>query len=272
MKKVILTFSPQDTRRQLFTAFLSETGVETTAFPEVLESCPMKSRWLFCAPLLAILWAQTVPEVEVTNEAKHRLALENEYVRVFQVEVAPHEATLMHWHRHDYIFVTLGVSYVANEVKGKPPVELKFQDGETRFVPGNFAHIARDLAATPFRNVTIELLQDEKARTASPPKWDEERGLHVLNGGIQEILFVKDGARVSEVELQPGGVIPSHHHNGPHLLVAVTDLEVRSDVKGQGPMPGHFKSGDVKWLPGGYSHTLTNVGKQNAKFVTAEFP
>jgi quercetin dioxygenase-like cupin family protein len=233
----------------------------------------MKSGWLLCAALLAtILWAQTAPEVEVTNEAHHHLAFENESVRVFQVEVAPREATLMHWHRHDYVFVTLGAADVSNEVKGKPPVELKLPDGETRFVPGSFAHIARNLAPTPFRNVTIEFLQDEKARTSPAPKWDEERGLQVLDAGTQEILFAKDGARVSGVELQPGGMIPSHHHNGPHLLVAVTDLEVRSDVEGQGSMPGHFKSGDVQWLPGGYSHTLTNVGKQPAKFVTVEFP
>lgn len=233
----------------------------------------MKSCWLLGSTLLAtIVWAQTAPEVEITQEAHHHLALENEFIRVFQVEVAPHEATLMHRHRHDYVFVILGASEVANEVQGKPPVQLKFQDGETRFTPGNFAHIARDLAPTPFRNVTVELLQDEKARAAPPPKWDEERGLHILNGGTQEILFVKDGVRVSEVELQPGGLVPSHHHSGPHLLVAVTDLEVRSDVEGQGPMPGHFKSGDVKWLPGGYTHTLTNVGKQGAKFVTMEFP
>lgn len=253
-------------------AFRARPGPKTTAFPEVLEFRPMKFRWLFCAILLAtILRAQSTPEVEVANEAHHHLALENEYVRVFQVEVAPLEATLMHWHRHDYVFVTLVASDVSNEVKGKPGVELKLRDGETRFVPGNFAHIARNLAPTPFRNVTVELLQDEKARTSPAPKWDEERGLHVLNAGTQEILFVKDGARVSEVELQPGGMIPSHHHNGPHLLVAVTDLEVRSDVEGQGPMPGHFKSGEVKWLPGGYTHTLANVGEQAAKFVTVEF-
>ncbi len=233
----------------------------------------MKSGWVLGSTLLAtILWAQTAPEVEITQEAHHHLALENEFIRVFQVEVAPHEATLMHRHRHDYVFVTLGASEVANEVQGKPPVQLKFQDGETRFTPGNFAHIARDLAPTPFRNVTVELLQDEKARAAPPPKWDEERGLHILNGGTQEIFFVKDGVRVSEFELQPGGMVPSHHHSGPHLFVAVTDLEVRSDVEGQGPMSGHFKSGDVKWLPGGYTHTLTNVGKQGAKFVTMEFP
>ena len=216
--------------------------------------------------------AQSANEVEITHEGHHHLALFNPYVRVFNVEVGAKDATLLHRHRHDYIFVAIGPSQVSNEVQGKPPVELKLQDGETMFVPAKFAHIARNLSPTPFRNVTIELLQDEKSRQTPAPHWDEERGLHVLNAGTVEILFVKDGARVSEVELQPGGVIPSHHHNGPHLLVAVTDLDVRSDVEGHGPMPGHFKSGDIKWLPGGYRHTLTNTGKQLAKFVTIEFP
>ena len=235
----------------------------------------MNCRLFFPVLLLTavVLSAQSnaTKEVEITAEPSHHLALENEHVRVFKVEVAPHAATLMHRHRHDYVFVTLGASEVSNEVEDKPPVTLKLQDGETRFTPGGFAHIAKNLSDKPFRNVTIEFLQDEKARQSPPPKWDEERGLHVLDGGTQDILFVKDGVRVSEIELQPGAVLPSHHHAGPHLLVAVSDLEVRSDVEGQGPMPGHFESGDVKWLPGGYTHTLTNVGKQEAKFVTLEF-
>ena len=229
---------------------------------------------------LAFLWAavtltaqiSSTKDVEITAEPDHHLALENEYVRVFKVEVPPHAGTLMHWHRHNYVFVTLGASEVSNEVEGKPPVTLNLQDGETRFLPGNFAHTATNLSDQPFRNVTIELLQDEKAHQSPPPDWNEDRGMRVLDRGTQDILFVKDGVRVSEIDLQPGATLPKHHHAGPHLLVAVSDLEVRSDVEGMGPMPGHFKSGDVKWLPGGYSHTLTNVGKSNAKFVTLEFP
>jgi len=229
---------------------------------------------------LAFLWAavtltaqiSSTKDVEITAEPDHHLALENEYVRVFKVEVPPHADTLMHWHRHNYVFVTLGASEVSNEVEGKPPVTLNLQDGETRFLPGNFAHIAKNLSDQPFRNVTVEFLQDDKARESPPPDWNEDRGMRVLDGGTQDILFVKDGVRVSEIDLQPGATLPKHHHAGPHLLVAVSDLEVRSDVEGMGPMPGHFKSGDVKWLPGGYSHTLTNVGKSNAKFVTLEFP
>jgi hypothetical protein len=32
-------------------------------------------------------------------------------------------------------------------------------DADTRFVPGNFAHIAMNLAEMPFRNVTIEFMR-----------------------------------------------------------------------------------------------------------------
>ena len=222
--------------------------------------------------LLATLAAQaTAPEVEITSEPSHHPALENEYLRVFQVEVGPHAATLMHRHRHDYLFVTLGDSHVSNEVDGKAPVDLKLADGDTRFVPGNFAHIARNLAETPFRNVTIEIMQDERMR-AAPPAWPEESGEKTFAGGRSKILFVKDGVRVSEVDLDAGATVPSHQHNGPHLLVAVSDLDLRSDVDGMGPMPGKFKAGDIKWLPGGFTHTLTNTGAHAARLVTVEVP
>jgi len=223
--------------------------------------------FLFC--LIPLLAAQST-EVEITSEPSHHLALENEYVRVFKVEAPPHAATLLHRHRHDYIFVTIGDADISNEVEGKPPVELKFADGDARFTEGNFAHVARNLSDKPFRNVTIELLQDEKLRQTRS-RWPMEGGDKTFPGGHSKILFVRDAVRVSETDLDPGATVPSHHHDGPHLLVAVSDLDLRSDVQGQGPMPGKFKAGDVKWLPGGYTHTLTNTGARAARFVTVEF-
>ena len=77
---------------------------------------------------------------------------------------------------------------------------------------------------------------------------------------------------MSEFDLDAGATVPSHHHNGPHLVVAVSDLDLRSDVEGMGPIPGKLKAGDIQWLPGGYTHTLTNTGHHAARFVTMEFP
>jgi quercetin dioxygenase-like cupin family protein len=240
----------------------------------MLNFALMRNRLIVSALILIAiaLVAQDTAEVEITAEPHHHQIFENQYVRVFHVEVAPHDATLMHAHHHDYIYVTLGPAQIENDVKGKPPVTLKMQDGQTQFTPGDFVHLVRNLAETPFRNVTIELLQDEAARKNPPPPWDEERGLDILmGGGTQDIMFVKDGVRVSEIDLNPGADVPSHHHTGPHLIVAITDLDLRNEVKGKSPVPVHLNSGEVKWIPGGVTHSLTNIGKQQAKFVTLEF-
>src|SRR5580658_5644011 len=261
-------------------------------------------RCIFLLLLTAVLAAQAAPEVEITAEPHHHLVFENAQIRAFYVDLSPHADTLMHWHRHDYIFVMLGATQIVNAVEGKDPVTAKLQDAQAGFTPGGFAHVVHN-QDRPFRNLTIEILQDDKLRQSpahpgsahsDPAHPEEDRGLEVLQGGTKEILFVKDGIRVSEFELQPGGMIPLHHHAGPHFLVAVNDFDLLSDVTAIDPTTGstsvatsgktsgtapekaperklgkistHFMSGQVKWVPGGYSHTLTNSGKTPAKFVT----
>ena len=212
------------------------------------------------------------PAVALTAEPSHHLLLENDQVRVFRFDLAPHASTLLHRHGHDYVFVTLGEAHFSNEVQGKAPVEVKLPDGKTGVTPGDFAHTAKNLADTPFRNLTIELLQDDKLRAAPSPWPPEAEGNRDLPGVRIRVLAVKDGARVSEVEVQPGATIPRHHHNGPHLVVAVSDLELRSEVAGKGPVSTALKAGDAKWIPGDLTHTLTNTGKSPARMVTVEFP
>jgi quercetin dioxygenase-like cupin family protein len=250
----------------------------------------MKHVFLLIPTLLA---AQALaPEVEITAEPHHHLVLENKSVRVFNVDVPPHTETLMHWHRHDYIYVTLGNTEVVNAIKDKPPVTLKLQDGETRFSPATFAHIARNQTGQPFRNVTIEILEDETLRHAPSP-WgadkdsnkdpnknpgkNEDRALELFPGGTQQILFVKDAIRVSEFELQPGATVPVTHPNGPMLLVADSDIEVRSRIRNGSASTAlssraALKPGDSQWYPANNSHTVTNTGTKLAKFVTLEFP
>ena len=227
--------------------------------------------------LTTILAAQSTPEVEITAEPHHHQVLVNDQVRVFNVDVPAHSDTLMHWHRHDYIYVTLGATKVVNAVKGKDPVSITLADGETRFLPATFAHVARNLDDHPFKNVTIELLQDEKLRH-SAAKWDEERGLDILTGGTKEVLFVKDGVRASEFELQPNASAPGGSPAHPMLLVAITDCDLYTqdprthDAHTAIPPATHFKIGYSTWLPLGFRQPIVNAGHASAKFVTLEFP
>jgi hypothetical protein len=231
----------------------------------------MKRQILLCL-FTSLLAAQALaPEVELSAEPHHHLTLENKYVRVYNVDVPPHSDTLMHWHRHDYIYVTLGATEVINEVKDKPPITLKLQDGETRFSPAPFAHIASNQSDQPFRNATIEIVADESLRHATT-HWDEDRALETFPGGTQQILFVKDAIRASEFELQPGGhatISP-----GPYLLVALSDLELLQTAQNApvlASMRIRLKPGEVQWVPSPHRRTLTHRGPP-VRFVTLEFP
>jgi quercetin dioxygenase-like cupin family protein len=217
-----------------------------------------------CLAFLSLCQTATAPAVPVLGEPHHHLAVENEYIRAFKVEVPPHSETLLHRHEHDYVFVTLGAAHIVNAVEGKPPVNLNLADGETRFLRAPLTHLARDLSDTPFRNITVELLQDRATREAATfPE--------LASTQMQKVLFVEDGMRASETRLAPGATLPRHEHKKPHLIIAVNDLEMRRDIEGQGSLAVRLKAGDVKWVPGGYTHTLTNVGEQEARFVTLEF-
>jgi quercetin dioxygenase-like cupin family protein len=209
------------------------------------------------------------PEVEITAEPHHRMIFQNDYVRAFDATVVPKDATLMHYHRHDYVYVAIGASTISNEVKGKAPVQVALADGETRFSDGGFAHIARDVGITTFHAIAVELLQDEKMRHA-PSRWDSEPAIQA-QGGAEEVLFVKDGVRVSRVELQTAGFEARHHHAGPHLVIAVTDLTLRAEAPDKTPTNIDLKAGEVKWVNGNITHTVTNVGSQPAKLVSLEF-
>ncbi|HSS95667.1 MAG TPA: hypothetical protein VLK33_01485 [Terriglobales bacterium] len=214
-----------------------------------------------------LVCAQT--EVEITSEPVHHQIFENATVRVFKVEIPPHAATLLHRHRHDYFFVALAPAIISSEVPGKPPVTLKIQQGEVHFAEGNFAHVAKNLSGQSFPHVTVEYLKDAEAHKNPPPKWDEERALHVHMNGTQDVLFVKDGIRVSDFQLQPGGMVHNQHHPGPRLLVAVTNVDIRSSVSGKST-PIRLKSGEVVWLKG-TTDMLMNSGKSSARWITLEF-
>ena len=218
---------------------------------------------------LAAAAAQSGREVEIVAEPSHRLLLQNNYVRVFSVEIAPQATSELHRHRHDYVFVTLGAGDLTDAVAGRTAARLKLQDGETEFVSGGFAHQVRNLANTPLRRVTIELLQDEKARKSPPAKWEDERGLQILEGGTQDILFVKDGVRVSEVGLQSGGMLPAEKKAAPRLLVAVSEVELRGH--GGSAVAKHLRAGEVWWIAGGVAPALMNVGRSAEKFIMLEF-
>lgn len=214
---------------------------------------------------------QPSSEVELSAEPSHHLAVENPYIRALKVDLAPNASTLKHRHGHDYVTVTFGSAELTNEVDGKPPANIKLEDGQVRFTEGGGpAHVIHNTGQSAFRNVTIELLQSP-APTGTPSKWEEEKAVPAFKGGSREVLVTKGNVRVTKIDLKPGGALPKQGVEGAHLFVAVTDLDLREGAPGKASRAVELKAGEVKWEDVGPAHKLTNKGKQDAKVVLLEF-
>jgi quercetin dioxygenase-like cupin family protein len=67
-------------------------------------------------------------------------------------------------------------------------------------------------------------------------------------------------------------MIPKHKHLVPHLVIAISDIDLESTAEGQPVKHIRLKAGEVAWVQAGLTHTVMNAGHQNAHYVALEFP
>jgi quercetin dioxygenase-like cupin family protein len=210
---------------------------------------------------------------DVPGEPHHHLKIENEYVRVYYVEVPPRESTQLHQHDHDYLFVSLGASDVINAVRDKPEVHLVLRDGETHFTRGNFAHVARNLSDAPFRNITIELLKPQGeahnecgdiipgqgVAICDPPfvaVWHETQ-FETRESKLDLVwIFWKEDKKPTTSKL-------------PFLVVGLTGPEVKINVSGKPPKT--LRAGEMEWFDAGAAVQFSYEGKEAAQYLELTF-
>jgi len=209
----------------------------------------------------------------VPGEPHHHLKIENEYVRVYYVEVPPHKDTQLHQHDHDYIYVSLGPSDVVNAIVNKPEIHLQLKDGETHFTRGGFAHVARNLADTPFRNITIELLKPqgeahndcgfvisgEGAAICDPPfawAWADTQ-FETAEAKLDLVWLVRNGKHTETAS------------NLAFLVVGLGSPHVRFDAKGKSPKT--LREGEMEWFDPGSTVQFSCEGCPSAQFLKLTF-
>ncbi len=213
--------------------------------------------------------------VEIISEPSHHLVMENAYVRVFDVTVAPKATTLVHRHNNDYVFVTLGDSDVISARPGEKPAALLLKDGEIRFTPGKFAHAAINQSDKPFHNITIELLKP--ATQVKSCNGDCPQKICTINGGglntrCPELEREIKSAQwnMSLFRIPPSSEIQVDSQDSDELLVAVSDLELSQLLNGEHRLTV-LNPGKLTWLPAGATPVLKNDTPSPAKYVVLKF-
>ena len=189
--------------------------------------------------------------VPVAKEPRHHLKFENQYVRVFDVQVPPGDATLFHVHSNDYLFVSIGDATLKAEVMGAQPGDLIVKDGECRYSKAPITHRVTNVGQKLFRNITIEVL---KSPGISASAQSNEVAGHSM-------VLDNERVHVERLVIEPGKSIPMHSHSRSGLGVTVSAAEIQFESPGQKPRTVIFKPGGFQWLDAPVTHSMKNIGK-----------
>jgi quercetin dioxygenase-like cupin family protein len=201
--------------------------------------------------------------VEISGEARHHFKFENEFVRIWDVTVPGGDSTLWHAHRNDNVVVIFGDANLRIETLGGAPSESVWKFGEVRFGKATYVHRAMNIGATPFHNLTIELLK-------SPGLWP---GVAKLAGQTKrEPVFENDRLRAYRLSLAPGESSDLHTHHLPGLAVTLSagQIEIVTAGKDQ-PDRLELAAADARWRAGAVTHQIKNIGNTRFEAVDIEF-
>jgi hypothetical protein len=230
--------------------------------------------------LVTIATLSQQQSVEITSEPSHHLVMENAYVRVFDVTVAPKASTLVHRHNNDYLFVTLGDSDVVSARPGEKPAALVLKDGEIRFTPGKFAHAAINQSDKPFHNITIELLKpatnvriSQRTMVQKVCVTSDSDQYTVCPELESEVKSDQWTMSLFTIAAKGHSWIQHQLHHGEALFIAVSDLDRREWSEGKWSVT-RLTPGNLLWLPGprgNDSSPLENNSATPARYAVLEF-
>lgn len=192
--------------------------------------------------------------VSIDKEPSHRLKLENEYVRVFDVLVPVGAATLFHTHVFDGVGVRVSDAQMTDQSIDGTKEEFTTRLGETSFGSSpEFSHRVMNRGKTDFRTIYIELLPSKRRplkTTAMAPLTDA----HIVEIDNERV-------RVNRLILKPGESSKPHTHKLSGLGVMLYDSRVEITAPDGTRRIIDAKAGDIVWQAAGTAHTIKNIGK-----------
>jgi hypothetical protein len=214
--------------------------------------------------------AAAAAEVPIAREPHYHLVFQNFLVKVYEIEVAPGYATLMHQHDYDNFFVVFGDAHLTNAVAGENPTKLDLPDLGIHFEEEPYANIIANTGKLPLRNITVELLQTQgqvtkvhssinEALSAAPPDDDGIRQALVL--GTDEVQAIAVAVPKDKTWTPP--------QDGHDRLVVRLDKINEGSGSREGSSP--FPAGMLAWFPADTDLSVPNASDQQMKLMILEF-
>src|SRR5579864_507342 len=106
-------------------------------------------------------FAQDRAVITMDQEPHHHLVLQNDYVKVFNVEVSPGDSIVLHRHDGDTVAIAIGDQLVTVGIPGKPDVHSKNADAQVRLQRSGYMHSTHADGDMPYHTIAVELMRSQ---------------------------------------------------------------------------------------------------------------
>lgn len=212
------------------------------------------------------------------EEPHHHLALKNNVVRVFEADLASHDAFLMHAHPYDEITVVVAGSTTVSTTPGKADVLRISNSGDVRFSPSGTVHSVRNIGPAEYRAVSLDLLRAQtgahnlcgKQVPESPSNCPAASTADSSTPRVDLPQFETDQTRVTLTRIRPRQQATFGDTDRDELIVTI-DAAAIAAAAGKGPDQALVPGGSVWIARGGAKRVLKNNGDNELRVVTVAF-
>jgi hypothetical protein len=215
----------------------------------------IKLRCALASLLMLTAFNQLFAQVPVRNEPRHKVILENEYVRLLDVHIQPHDTTLVHIHAAPSVIVFLTRSSIATQIVGAAPVNAEVQPAQTGYAAYDekpITHRVYNRGDSTFHVMDIELVK----KTPAPDSCS------MLSDPAAKVTQQQKLVRVYNIDLDKNKKLQIPKSSCAHLIIAISGKIGLSNVK-KSIGPGDFLFYEPQTM-------IEIVGQEDAKCVLLE--
>ena len=212
--------------------------------------------------------------VSIDEEMHYSRVFSNEFCKVYAISLDRLGETKPVAHERNWVWMSL-TGRVTEALGGTTFQSVGEPVGHEEGYSIHFrypvaSHALRNDHINPYQGIVVELMNADESRyrTGDPTL---NVGASFASPGDTEKSYltwlVKTNVEIDNLQLLGGGSLEVHANSDAHLLVAMTDVDLRREAKDGKPIKVQLSRGEVKWLSDAATATYTNAGKDAARFA-----
>ena len=194
-------------------------------------------------------------QVPVRYEPRHKVALENDYVRLMDVRIQPGDTSLFHIHETPSFFIPLSTTLIGSQMKGQGLKESSLSADSTwfnAFESGPLIHRVWNSDTKVLHVIDLELLSPKNSTLPATKELS-----------FLKVDFDNEKLRVYKLAVAPGQDIPLPLLQTPMLFISVAGPPLSIQDPDNRNSTYLVKAGGFQWLGSQKKYQISN-GERSA--------